>query len=177
MKMQQRSVLYHGSWQCCKPALASVSMWGTMRLAIFLLARDGVMDLDCQKAIGDLWGTWLDTQRMSAGQVFIRQNKQHRISPLLAVVVIFRRSLWCFAPQVCGWTTSVQCLRAAGCGERVFILVMLTFFLHEGKIHVLTLWKPSCSVKENSSPELYCWWGSGVGVDRWSTHVYVHTLC
>lgn len=41
-----------------------------MRLAIFLPARAGVTDLDCQKAISGLLGTQLDTQRMSAGPNF-----------------------------------------------------------------------------------------------------------
>ena len=59
----------------------------------------------------------------------------------------------------------MKCLRAAGCGERVFVLVMLIFYLHENEIHVLTLQEPSCGVEESISIELYTADGGGVGAD------------
>lgn len=33
------------------------------------------------------------------------------------------------APRACGWDASVKCLRAAACGERKLILVMLVLYL------------------------------------------------
>lgn len=146
--MQQTSVLYRGSWQCCKPALGSVNVRGTVRFAVFLLVTAEVAELDCQQAISHLLGAWLAAPSMSAGRAFIRTGTASCCSDLPEITAMF-------CTRACGWTASVQCLRAAGCGEGVFILVVLIFYLNENKIHVLTLPELSCRWRR----ALVGWWG------------------
>lgn len=96
-----------------------------------------VTELDCRKALSDLLGARLDAQSTSAGRMFIRTSTASCCSDLQEIMAMF-------CTRACDWTTSVQCLTAAGCRESIFILVMLIFYLTEDKIHVLSLPELSC---------------------------------
>lgn len=67
------------------------------------------------------------------------------------------------------WTTSVKCLRAAGCGERVFILVLLIFYFHE-KNNPCSYPLRTLLQREGEHPALHWWWGWGGLMDH--AHVY-----